>query len=93
LSPSRRQVFDFIEEQRNLILNQILKNKQYIISKLIKPVIKYNKGYYEVELKYYEENITVERELLVEDIGPMILRFEKKNILIFMIARTRKLVR
>ena len=93
MSPSRRQVFDFIEEQRNLILNQILKNKQYIISKIIKLVIKYNKGYYEVELKYYEENITVERELLVEDIGPMILRFEKKNILIFMIARTRKLVR
>ena len=90
LSPSRRQVFDFIEEQRNLILYQMLKNKQYIIRKIIKPVIKYNKAYYEVELKDYEDNIIVERELLKEDIGPMILRFEKKNNIKFYDSKNKK---
>ena len=54
--PSRRQVFDFIEEQKTIILYQILKNKQYIINKIIKPVIKYNKVYYRVELKDYEDD-------------------------------------
>ena len=89
-SPSRRQVFDFIEEQKTIILYQILKNKQYIINKIIKPVIKYNKVYYSVELKDYEDDIIVERELLMEDIRPMIERFEKKNKINFYDSENKK---
>jgi len=67
-----------------------LKIKQYIITKIIKPVIKYNKAYYEVELKNYEDNIIVERELLIEDIGKMISRFENKNKIKFYDIKNQK---
>ena len=59
--------------------NKIVKPTTFTVSKLIKPVIKDNKDYYEVQWKGYREHTLEPRENLLEDIPKMVNQFEKKN--------------
>jgi hypothetical protein len=59
--------------------NKILKVNKFVISKLIKPLIKNNVAYYEVMWKGYKETTNEPREELLKDVPKMINQFEKKN--------------
>ena len=58
--------------------NKIVKPTTFTVSKLIKPVIKDNEDYYEVQWKGYREHLEP-RENLLKDIPKMANQFEKKN--------------
>jgi len=60
---------------------------------LIKPVIKDNEDYYEVQWKGYREHTLEPRENLLEDIPKMVNQFEKRIRLNSMIARVRKRIK
>ena len=55
-----------------------MKPTTFNVSKLIKPVIKDNEDYYEVQWKGYREHLEP-RENLLKDIPKMANQFEKKN--------------
>ena len=58
--------------------NKIIKVNKFVISKLIKPVIKNNVAFYEVQWKGYKEHTIEPRETLLKDVPKMVNQFEKK---------------
>ena len=87
----------FKEEELQKIVgdpqNKIEKVQKFVISKLVKPVIKDNTEYYEVQWKGYRETTLEPRENLLEDIPKMVNQYEKKNKINSMIARIRKRIK
>ena len=76
--------------------NKIQKVQKFVISKLIKPVIKDNKEYYEVQWKGYRERTLEPRDVLLEDVPKMVNQYEKKNKIAFydsMNKKTKKITR
>ena len=59
--------------------NKILKVNKFVISKLIKPLIKDDEAYYEVKWKGFKETTTEPRDELLKDVPKMVNQFEKKN--------------
>jgi hypothetical protein len=59
--------------------NKILKLNKFVVSKLIKPLIKNNEAFYEVMWKGYKETTNEPRDELLKDVPKMINQFEKKN--------------
>jgi len=70
--------------------NKIQKVQKFVISKLIKPVIKDNKEYYEVQWKGYREHTLEPREVLVKDVPKMVNLYEKKNKVAFYNSKNKK---
>jgi uncharacterized protein YoxC len=70
--------------------NKIQKVQKFVISKLIKPVIKDNKEYYEVQWKGYRETTLEPRDVLLEDVPKMVNQFEKKNKIAFYDSKNKK---
>jgi hypothetical protein len=70
--------------------NKIVKPTTFVVSKLIKPVIKDNEDYYEVQWKGYREHTLEPREYLLEDIPKMINQYEKKNKIKFNDSKNKK---
>jgi len=70
--------------------NRIEKVQTFTVSKLIKPVIKDNKEYYEVQWKGYREHTLEPRENLLEDIPKMVNQYEKKNKIKFYDSKNKK---
>ena len=70
--------------------NKIVKPTTFVVSKLIKPVIKDNEDYYEVQWKGYREHTLEPRENLLEDIPKMVNQFEKKNKIKFYDSKNKK---
>ena len=87
----------FKEEELQKIVgdpqNRIEKVQTFTVSKLIKPVIKDNKEYYEVQWKGYREHTLEPRENLLEDVPKMVNQYEKKNKIKYMIARIRNRIK
>ena len=84
----------FKEEELQKIVgdpqNRIEKVQTFTVSKLIKPVIKDNKEYYEVQWKGYREHTLEPRENLLEDIPKMVNQYEKKNKIKFYDSKNKK---
>ena len=81
------------EELQNIVSdpqNRIEKVQTFTVSKLIKPVIKDNKEYYEVQWKGYRERTLEPREILLEDVPKMVNQFEKKNKIKFYDSKNKK---
>ena len=70
--------------------NKIEKVQKFIISKLVKPVIKDNKEYYEVQWKGYRETTLEPRDALLEDVPKMVNLYEKKNKVAFYDSKNKK---
>ena len=70
--------------------NKIEKVQKFVISKLIKPIIKDNKEYYEVQWKGYREHTLEPRENLLEDVPKMVNQYEKKNKIKFYDSKNKK---
>jgi len=70
--------------------NKIEKVQIFVISKLVKPVIKDNKEYYEVQWKGYHETTFEPRDALLEDVPKMVNQFEKKNKIAFYDSKNKK---
>ena len=70
--------------------NKLLKVEKFIISKLIKPVIKDNKEHYEVQWKGYRETTIEPRDILLKDVPKMVNQFEKKNKITFYDRKNKK---
>ena len=70
--------------------NKIIKVNKFVISKLIKPVIKNNVAFYEVQWKGYKEHTIEPRETLLKDVPKMVNQFEKKNQLKFYVNTNKK---
>jgi len=70
--------------------NTIQKVQKFVISKLIKPVIKDNQEYYEVQWKGYRETTLEPRDVLLEDVPKMVNQFEKKNKIAFYDSKNKK---
>jgi len=70
--------------------NKIEKVQKFVISKLVKPVIKDNKEYYEVQWKGYRETTLEPRDALLEDVPKMVNQFEKKNKIAFYDSKNKK---
>jgi len=70
--------------------NKIVKPTTFTVSKLIKPVIKDNEDYYEVQWKGYREHTLEPRENLLEDIPKMVNLYEKKNKVAFYDSKNKK---
>jgi hypothetical protein len=70
--------------------NRIEKVQTFTVSKLIKPVIKDNKEYYEVQWKGYREQTLEPREKILEDLPKMVNQFEKKNKIKFDDSKNKK---
>jgi len=70
--------------------NKIVKPTTFVVSKLIKPVIKDNEDYYEVQWKGYREHTLEPRENLLEDIPKMVNQYEKKNKIKFYDSKNKK---
>ena len=70
--------------------NKIQKVQKFVISKLVKPVIKDNKEYYEVQWKGYRETTLEPRDVLLEDVPKMVNQFEKKNKISFYDSKNKK---
>jgi len=60
------------------------------MSKLVKPVIKDNKEYYEVQWKGYRETTLEPRDVLLEDVPKIVNQFEKKQKLAFYDSKNKK---
>jgi len=84
----------FKEEELQKIVgdpqNRIEKVQTFTVSKLIKPVIKDNKEYYEVQWKGYREHTLEPRENLLEDVPKMVNQYEKKNKIKFYDSKNKK---
>ena len=81
------------EELQNIVSdpqNRIEKVQTFTVSKLIKPVIKDNKEYYEVQWKGYREQTLEPREKILEDLPKMVNQFEKKNKIKFDDSKNKK---
>jgi uncharacterized protein YoxC len=63
--------------------NKIMKVNKFVISSLVKPVIKNNQAYYEVKWKNFNETTIEPRSVLIKDVPKMINQYEKKTKLIF----------
>ena len=70
--------------------NKIEKVQKFVISKLVKPVIKDNTEYYEVQWKGYRETTLEPREILLEDVPKMVSQYEKKNKIKFYDSKNKK---
>ena len=70
--------------------NKIEKVQKFVISKLIKPIIKDNTEYYEVQWKGYRETTLEPREILLEDVPKMVSQYEKKNKIKFYDSKNKK---
>ena len=70
--------------------NKIEKVQKFVISKLIKPVIKDNKEYYEVQWKGYRETTLEPREVLLKDVAKMVNQYEKKKKIKFYDSKNKK---
>jgi uncharacterized protein YoxC len=70
--------------------NKIQKVQKFVISKLVKPVIKDNKEYYEVQWKGYRETTLEPRDVLLEDVPKMVNQYEKKNKIAFYESKNKK---
>jgi len=70
--------------------NKIEKVQKFVISKLVKPVIKDNKEYYEVQWKGYRETTLEPRDALLEDVPKMVNLYEKKNNIKFYDSKNKK---
>jgi hypothetical protein len=70
--------------------NKLLKVEKFVISKLIKPVIKDNKEHYEVQWKGYRETTIEPRDILLEDVPKMVNQYEKKNNITFYDNKNKK---
>ena len=70
--------------------NKIQKVQKFVISKLVKPVIKDNKEYYEVQWKGYRDTTLEPRGVLLEDVPKMVNQFEKKNKIAFYDSKNKK---
>jgi hypothetical protein len=70
--------------------NKIIKVNKFIISNLIKPVIKNNIIHYEVKWKGFKETTLEPRGILLKDVPKMINQFEKKNNLKFYVSNNKK---
>jgi len=70
--------------------NKIQKVQKFVISKLVKPVIKDNKEYYEVQWKGYRETTLEPRDVLLEDVPKMVNQFENKNKIAFYDSKNKK---
>ena len=70
--------------------NKIQKVQKFVISKLVKPVIKDNKEYYEVQWKGYRDTTLEPRDVLLEDVPKMVNQFEKKNKIAFYDSKNKK---
>ena len=70
--------------------NKLLKVEKFVISKLIKPVIKDNKEHYEIPWKGYRETTIEPRDILLEDVPKMVNQFEKKNKITFYDSKNKK---
>ena len=79
---SRRQISDWLCHQEI--------NQKFVISKLIKPVIKDSKEYYEVQWKGYRETTLEPREVLLKDVAKMVNQYEKKNKIAFYDSKNKK---
>ena len=84
----------FKEEELQKIVgdpqNKIEKVQKFVISKLVKPVIKDNTEYYEVQWKGYRETTLEPREILLEDVPKMVSQYEKKNKIKFYDSKNKK---
>ena len=63
--------------------NKIMKVNKFVISSLVKPVIKNNQAYYEVKWKNFNETTIEPRSVLIKDVPKMINQYEKKKKIIF----------
>ena len=79
---SRRQVAEWLCHQEI--------NQKFVISKLIKPVIKDNTEYYEVQWKGYCGTTLELRDELLEDVPKMVKQYEKKNKIAFYDSKNKK---
>ena len=70
--------------------NKIQKVQKFVISKLVKPVIKDNKEYYEDQWKGYRETTLEPRDVLLVDVPKMVNQFEKKNKIAFYDSKNKK---
>ena len=70
--------------------NKIEKVEKFVISKFIKPVIKDNREYYEVQWKGYREHSLEPRDVLLKDVPKMLNQFEKKNKIKFYDSKNKK---
>jgi len=70
--------------------NKIQKVQKFVMSKLVKPVIKDNKEYYEVQWKGYRETTLEPRDVLLEDVPKIVNQFEKKQKLAFYDSKNKK---
>jgi transposase InsO family protein len=70
--------------------NKLLKVDKFVISKLLRPVIKDNKEHYEVQWKGYRETTFEPRDILLEDVPKMVNQFEKKNKITFYDSKNKK---
>ena len=56
-----------------------MKVNKFVVSSLVKPVIKNNQAYYEVKWKNFNETTIEPRSVLIKDVPKMINQYEKKN--------------
>jgi uncharacterized protein YoxC len=70
--------------------NKIMKVNKFVISSLVKPVIKNNQAYYEVKWKNFNETTIEPRSVLIKDVPKMINQYEKKNKINFYINTDKK---
>ena len=70
--------------------NKIERVEKFVISKCIKPVIKDNNEYYEVQWKGYREHSLEPREVLLKDVPKMLTQYEKKNKIKFYDSKNKK---
>jgi len=79
---SRRQVAEWLCHQEI--------NQKFVISKLVKPVIKDNTEYYEVQWKGYCGTTLELRDELLKDVPKMVNLYEKKNKIAFYDSKNKK---
>ena len=70
--------------------NKLLKVEKFVISKLIKPVIKDNKEHYQVQWKGYRETTSEPRDILLEGVPKMVNQYEKKNKITFYDSKNKR---
>ena len=70
--------------------NKIERVEKFVISKFIKPVIKDNREYYEVQWKGYREHSLEPRDVLLKDVPKMLNLYEKQNKIKFYDSKNKK---
>ena len=79
---SRRQVAEWLCHQEI--------DQKFVISKLIKPVIKDNTEYYQVQWRGYCGTTLELRDELLKDVPKMVNLYEKKNKIAFYDSKNKK---